>query len=80
MGERAGDGGREGGWGRKRGREGGSGESEGRRGGWEGSEGKKGNPSEAYGTVGHHLGVTSLNVELRNYVISRQNFIERRVT
>ena len=24
------------------------------------------NPSEAYGTVGHHLGVTSSNVELRN--------------
>ena len=36
--------------------------------------------SEASGIVGHHLGVTSLNVELRNYVISRQIVIERRVT
>ena len=51
-------------------REGGRGE------GWK----EKGNPAEASGTVGHHLGMTSLNVELRNYVISRQNFIERRVT
>ena len=41
-------------------------------GGREGREG--GNPSEASGTVGHHLGVTSSNIELRNYVISRQNF------
>ena len=33
-------------------------------------ERKKGNPSEASGTVGHHLGVTSSNVE--HYVISCQ--------
>ena len=42
------------------------------------SEGGKerGNLSEASGTVGNHLGVTPSNVELRNYVISRQNFIK----
>ena len=39
-------------------------------------EGREG----ASGTVGPHLGVTSLNVELRNYVMSRQIVIERRVT
>ena len=34
------------------------------------------NPSESSGTVGHQLGVTSSNFELRNYVISRHNFIK----
>ena len=43
-----------------------------------GREGKREGGRE--GIVGHHLGVTSLNVELRNYVISRQHFIERRDT
>ena len=51
----------------------------GRKGGREGGR-KGGNPSEEFGTDGHHLGVTSLNVELRNYVTSRQIVIERRVT
>ena len=38
-------------------------------GGREGGK-ERGNPSEASGTVGHHLGVTSSNVE--HYVISCQ--------
>ena len=54
--------GREGG--RKRGREGG------RERGSEGGRGREG----ASGTVGHHLGVTSSHVELRNYLVSRQSF------
>ena len=45
----------------------------GREGGKEGGK-EISNPSEASGTVGHHLGGTSSNVELRNYVISRHNF------
>ena len=49
-------------------REGGrEGERERERGGRKAGEGgrERRNPSEASGTVGHHLGVTSLNVELR---------------
>ena len=69
------EGGREGrDGGRDRGRQGeggrgGRGVLEGREGGYCGKE--RENPSESSGTVGHRLGVTSLNVELRNYVISR---------
>ena len=40
-----------------------------REGGREGGREGKREPSEASGTVGHHLGVTSSNFEIRNYVI-----------
>ena len=58
---------------------------EGWRGGREGSEGgRKGREggkrkTEPDRSIGHHHGVPSLKVELRNYVISRQIVIERRV-
>ena len=67
--------GRDGGEGREGGREEGEGWRErGREGG------REPEASDASGIVWDHLGVTSLNVELRNYVISRQIAIERRVT
>ena len=48
-------------------------EKDGGRVGWRGWRGREGGREGASGTVGHQLGVTSSNVELRNYVISRHN-------
>ena len=59
-----------------RGRDGGVGG----RGAREEGEGGREIKTEPERSIGHHQGVPSLNVELRNYVISRQIVIERRVT